>query len=63
MEQVDRPVIAIGNIRAEHVGEVLAAGAYGVAVLSAVVCDPDPAARVAEFAEALERALVEHAER
>jgi thiamine-phosphate pyrophosphorylase len=63
VEQVDRPVIAIGNLRAEQVGEVLAAGAYGVAVLSAVVCDADPAARVAEFVAAIERALVEHAER
>jgi thiamine-phosphate pyrophosphorylase len=63
VEQVDRPVIAIGNIRPEQVGQVLAAGAHGVAVLSAVVCNPDPAARAAEFVEAIERALLEHAGR
>jgi thiamine-phosphate pyrophosphorylase len=42
VEAVDLPVIAIGSITAERVPEVLAVGAYGVAVLSAVVCDPDP---------------------
>jgi thiamine-phosphate pyrophosphorylase len=44
VEAVDRPVIAIGNITAERVGDVLAAGAYGIAVLSSVVLDPDPRA-------------------
>mgnify|MGYP001300089112 CR=1 FL=1 len=35
------PVIAIGGITAEHIPEVMAAGAAGVAVLSAVAGAPD----------------------
>jgi thiamine-phosphate pyrophosphorylase len=37
------PVIAIGGVTAERVGELVAAGAYGVAVVSAVSDAPDPA--------------------
>jgi len=51
------PVIAIGNITPQQVESVLACGAHGIAVLSAVVCRSDPQARVAEFARAIERAL------
>ncbi len=51
------PVIAIGNITPERVEEVLAAGAHGIAVLSAIVCDDDPSLRVEEFARAIERVL------
>lgn len=40
---VSVPVIAIGGITAERVRELLAAGAYGVAVVSAVSDAPDPA--------------------
>lgn len=54
---VDQPVIGIGNITADRVDAVLAAGAYGVAVLSAVVCQEDPQASCREFASAIERAL------
>jgi thiamine-phosphate pyrophosphorylase len=50
---VDKPVVAIGSITAERVAAVLDAGAYGVAVLSAVVCAADPAAA----ARACRRAL------
>lgn len=46
---VDKPVIAIGGVTAERVAEVLRAGAYGVAVLSAIVCRSDPTAATAEF--------------
>jgi thiamine-phosphate pyrophosphorylase len=53
---VEVPVVAIGNITPERVAEVLAAGAQGVAVLSDVLRAPDPAARVAEFVKAIERA-------
>lgn len=49
------PVVAIGGIRPEHVGEILAAGAHGVAVLGAVCLADDPAAATAAFAEALSR--------
>ena len=54
---VDKPVIGIGSITADRVGDVLAAGAYGVAVLSAVVCQDDPQASCREFATEIERAL------
>jgi thiamine-phosphate pyrophosphorylase len=36
------PVVAIGGISQENVAEVLASGVYGVAVISAVCCGPDP---------------------
>ena len=51
------PVVAIGSITAERIPEVLAAGAYGVAVLSAVVAADDPAAAAARCRLALEGAL------
>ena len=54
---VDKPVIGIGSITADRVGAVLAAGAYGVAVLSAVVCQDDPQSACRSFADAIERAL------
>jgi thiamine-phosphate pyrophosphorylase len=47
------PVLAIGGITTEHVEEVVRAGASGVAVISAVLAQPDPRAA----AEALRRAL------
>lgn len=51
------PVIAIGNITPARVGEVLAAGAYGVAVLAAVTCADDPARAARAFREAIVAAL------
>jgi len=47
------PVLAIGGVTAERVGEVVRAGAAGVAVISAVLASPDPRAA----SEALRRAL------
>lgn len=52
---VDVPVVAIGGITAERVPELLAAGAHGVAVVSAVSDAADPRAAT----EALLRALGE----
>jgi len=54
---VTRPVIAIGGITAERVPQILAAGAHGVAVLSDVVCNEDPARRLAAFRDAVEEGL------
>lgn len=54
---VDKPVIGIGSITADRVADVLAAGAHGVAVLSAVVCQDDPQASCREFASQIERVL------
>ena len=39
---VNIPIIAIGGIAIENVGEVMRAGAHGIAVISAVCCQPDP---------------------
>jgi len=50
------PLIAIGGITPDNVGEVIAAGADGVAVISAVCGAPDPAAAARRFVEAIERA-------
>lgn len=54
------PVIAIGSITAERVGEVLDTGAYGVAVLSAITCATDPEAAAREFANAIAAWLAAH---
>ncbi len=37
------PVIAIGGIGKKNAAEVMGAGAHGIAVISAVCCQPDPA--------------------
>lgn len=52
---VDQPVIAIGTITPERVGPAMAAGAAGVAVLSAVVCAPDPEGAARDFRGILDR--------
>ncbi len=54
---VDKPVIGIGSITVERAAAVLSAGAYGVAVLSAVVCQDDPQAACQAFADEIARAL------
>lgn len=55
---VDKPVIAIGNLRPEVVAEVLGAGAHGIATLSAVADDPDPTRATRRFREAVDACLV-----
>jgi thiamine-phosphate pyrophosphorylase len=50
------PVIAIGGITPERVREVRAAGARGVAVISALLTAPSPAETTRRFLEALDRA-------
>lgn len=51
------PIVAIGSITAERIPEVIAAGAYGVAVLSAVVSADDPVEATARCRAALDAAL------
>ena len=53
---VDVPVLAIGGITAACVPALLAAGAYGVAVVSALSDAADPARATRELLNALERA-------
>jgi thiamine-phosphate pyrophosphorylase len=52
---VDVPVIAIGGITADRVGELIAAGAAGVAVVGAVSDAPDPAAATRHLLRELAR--------
>lgn len=39
---INSPIIAIGGIGMENAGEVMHAGAHGIAVISAVCCQSDP---------------------
>ena len=52
---VRQPVIAIGSITAERVGEVLDAGAHGIAVLAAVARASDPRDATRALREAVDR--------
>jgi thiamine-phosphate pyrophosphorylase len=56
------PVIAIGSITAARVPEVLEAGAFGVAVISAITCAEDPEAAAREFADVIEKWLTARTE-
>ena len=50
------PVVGIGGITADNAGEVIAAGAAGVAVISGILGDADPARAAARLAEAVREA-------
>ncbi|PAP76942.1 thiamine phosphate synthase [Rubrivirga marina] len=56
-EAVSIPVVAIAGITPERVGPCLDAGAWGVAVLSAVTCADDPAEAAATFRAEIDRWL------
>ena len=47
------PILAVGGLAPEHVREVRAAGAHGVACIRAVMAAPDPAAAVETFCQEL----------
>jgi thiamine-phosphate pyrophosphorylase len=53
---VDIPVIAIGGITPERVGEVRGAGAHGVGVISAILAAASPGDATRRFLDALARA-------
>lgn len=53
------PVIAIGGITAENVGDVLRAGAAGAAVISAILGRPDPRGAAAALRQAMNAAILE----
>ncbi len=50
------PVLAIGGITAANAGEAIAAGAGGVAVISAVLASPDPRVAARDLRRALDAA-------
>jgi thiamine-phosphate pyrophosphorylase len=54
VETIPLPIIAIGGITTENVPEVMKAGAYGIAVISAVCCQIDPEGETKALREALE---------
>ncbi|HLM65803.1 MAG TPA: thiamine phosphate synthase [Acidimicrobiales bacterium] len=57
VEAVDVPVVAIAGITAARVPEVLATGAWGVAVIGAVAGADDPRSATRELAQAVDRAV------
>lgn len=54
VETIPLPIIAIGGITAENVGEVVRAGVYGIAVISAICCQIDPEGATRALQKALE---------
>lgn len=54
---VDLPLLAIGGIDAENVGDVIACGASGVAVITAITTAPDPSAAASSLRDAMRSAL------
>lgn len=53
--QIPLPVIAIGGIDERRIRPVMDAGAYGVAVISAVCCTEDPEAATRTLSDALQK--------
>lgn len=51
------PVVAIGGIKAHHIPEVIAAGADGVALVSAMFDAPDVKAATSKLHDAVSAAL------
>lgn len=49
VERTSIPVVAIGGIKPPHVEPLLSIGIQGVAVISAICCEPDPEAATREF--------------
>ncbi len=49
------PAVAIGGLRHDHAAQVLAAGARGLAVVSAICGRPDPARAARVLAHAVRR--------
>ena len=54
-EMTDIPIIAISGIKVERVEELLSAGAYGVAVMTAITTAEDPQAETERFRNEIDR--------
>jgi thiamine-phosphate pyrophosphorylase len=52
-----RPIVGIGGITPERTGEVIEAGAWGIAVVGGIWHVPDPIAAVGRYLRALETAV------
>jgi len=57
------PLVAIGGVSEANLGDAIAAGADGVAVVSAIMAAPDPAAASRRLREAIEAARARRDER
>jgi thiamine-phosphate pyrophosphorylase len=55
IREIPLPIVAIGGVGPANAAQVRAAGAKGLAVISAVCCHPDPAAAVRELRTAWKR--------
>jgi thiamine-phosphate pyrophosphorylase len=55
VQAVDVPVIAIGGISVDNLEDVLATGCAGVAVISAILSDPEPGRAAARLRVALDQ--------
>ena len=55
-----KPIVAIGGITVETAGDVFAAGANSVAIISDLVRAADPAKRAAQYLEIASRAFAAH---
>lgn len=54
VEAIPLPIIAIGGISVENTPEVMAAGAQGIAVISAVCCQENPEQATRDLSQALQ---------
>jgi thiamine-phosphate pyrophosphorylase len=61
--RVTIPIVAVGGITAENVGQVMQAGARGAAVISAILASPSPATAARRLAEAMVEAAAVPARR
>jgi thiamine-phosphate pyrophosphorylase len=57
------PVVGIAGIDAKNAGDVVTAGADGIAVISALSLAPDPAAAARELRAVVDRALSQRGKR
>lgn len=57
IDKVPLPIIAIGGVNKDNTAEVMQAGAYGIAVISAVCCEQNPEEATRELFQALRRGM------
>ncbi len=57
--EVRIPILAVGGINARNAGEVMAAGASGVAVISTILASPSPQQAAEDLWRAIQAARVE----
>jgi thiamine-phosphate pyrophosphorylase len=58
VRQVTIPVLAIGGVALANLSQVLQTGAYGVAMIRAVLAAHDPATAAEQFAQTLAKKVV-----